>query len=285
MPRGNCTNENYRGKPCPKLGFPQTIGLRKPFKCATCGAALIDTPQPKSAVVARWSFEKAEKTAEGGDVYHVRPNLTNLELPDASSRTLQIDAPSAALTVRVFSYRRFAPANRQMVMLVCHGRQKHPAATSGGRGSISAFAFLVPLHTSLFRQSLGTDGARQAATKFATAPLAFATAGVPAVYIGHHGEKELENSTVVGLHRVLPVCDVAIVVGCRLKLTAGKDEQDDEKVPLVELLEGTALGTTYRHFLMMCCRSPWPQPMVTARSGEVGYLYSFNDDFRISAEE
>jgi hypothetical protein len=47
---------------------------------------------------------------------------------------------------------------------------------------------------------------------FASAPLAFATASIPMVYVGHHSEHELENSVVVGLHRVFPICDVAIIV-------------------------------------------------------------------------
>jgi hypothetical protein len=292
MPKGKCTNTKFNDKSCPKRGQVQTIFQSKPFVCGICKQALeaIDEPAAPRVVVQKpqlvWSLEDAQKWVDSvTPVYGVpKAALKTFELPGATSSTMTLDIESATVTVRVFSRAGAAPANRDMAVLVCHGRQAQPARTSGRGTSVRAFSFLVPIGSTLIREYLGTDGARNAATKFATAPLAFATAGIPMVYVGHHADNELENSVVVGLHRVLPVCDVAIIVDSTLKQTASQDLQADEKFPLWELLDGTRLGDRYRHVMMMCCRSPWPRPQQPAPQGATGYLYSFNDDFRTIAE-
>jgi hypothetical protein len=293
MPKGKCTNLDLNGKSCPKRGQTQTISQSKPFVCGICKAdltpvdAVAASPTlaiPKPATV--WSFDDAQKWAVSATPVYGAPkaNLKTFELPGTTSSTIALDLESAQVSLRVFTRTSAPPANRDMMVLVCHGRQIQPARTSGRGSGVRGFSLLVPIGTTLIREFLGTDGASQAAAKFASAPLAFATASIPMVYVGHHSEHELENSVVVGLHRVLPVCDVAIIVDSSIKQSADHDFQDDEKLPLHELLVGTELGNTYRNVLMMCCRSPWPRPLLGVSPGATGHIYSFNDDFRTIAE-
>src|SRR5262249_662582 len=142
---------------CDKKGEPQDIPDKQSFVCATCKRPLLKLAT-KPAVhkpAPTWSLERATTWASQPAQYAVpKANLKTFERPGAAAPSPTTDLPCGTVTVRVFSRSASAPANRQMVVLVCHGRQVYPARTSGSRSGVKAFAFVVPIGTKLVREFL-----------------------------------------------------------------------------------------------------------------------------------
>jgi hypothetical protein len=111
------------------------------------------------------------------------PLITDMK--DAKKTRLDIATSGGTAQLSLFKHTKGC-SNPKMLMLVTHGWQIAPAATeSEPHTGTPAFAFLVPLGKSLERTR--ADGwAEQAARKFASAPLAFATAGIPKLVVGAH---------------------------------------------------------------------------------------------------
>jgi hypothetical protein len=205
-------------------------------------------------------------------------------MKNAKLVTLTVETNYGAATLSLFRHKGGC-ANPRMLMLVSHGWQLTPAKTVATQHlGINSFAFLVPVGVSLSRTRYD-EWAGEAARKFASAPLAFATAGVPDLIVGAHYFESEDKSYAGALSHALPFCDIAVFDNITPPANPDQDFNQSAALPLSELLYGgqAQLRVNYSAFLMHCCRSPWTPKATSKGSSRVlvaDGLYAFDDGFR-----
>jgi len=186
-------------------------------------------------------------------------------------------------------------ANPRMLLLVAHGFQLTPVGTEPtSQSGILTFGYYVALGQALNRAK-DTSWLIDGAKKYASAPLAFATAGIPKMFIGAHAYDPNEPQSEKNLSAVLPTCDVLVFTGFDVSAKALKERPDGQHLngaQSTELSDFLTGGSTpfllthgYKNILMHTCRSPWNTTKCV--KGVEAYptnLYAYDDGFKISLE-